>query len=325
MSKKSSPKNKADVSSTQKGLDYEDDLQKVYESMLKQKLVDAKVEKRVNLIDSEGGSHEIDLYWKFTLGSVQHQVAVQARNYASKIKKGDLIEFHKILELLPGQPVGLFITRTGYQSGALEYADKHGITLLTFRKPSDYGPEKKPVPDVIATLTVTETQYNCSVTLHLDLDSINKEKQRPITEEDLELAKSLVEGNKNNLDFYDEEGRVVNDFQRVKRILYPELARNPYVEDLVGRTFEFATPTFVLTREPKIPQLKINAITIKRIGKKSSYELEITADSIIKGILEELKTGNKTGNVYVFNNQFKSDGSFTFRFKVSDSGEFSLP
>jgi hypothetical protein len=43
---------------------------------------------------------------------------VHAKDWASKIKLGELIKFHKILELLPGQPVGLFITRTGYKKSA---------------------------------------------------------------------------------------------------------------------------------------------------------------------------------------------------------------
>ena len=67
----------------------------------------------------------MDLYWKFTRAGVEHQVVVQARDWASKIKIGHMMEFHMILELLPGQPVGLFITRTGFQKGALNYANDH--------------------------------------------------------------------------------------------------------------------------------------------------------------------------------------------------------
>jgi len=291
--------------------------------MLKQDLVDANVERRIKLRDSEGRLNEIDLYWTFTRAGVRHQVVVQAKNWTSKIEKGELIKFHKILELLPGQPIGLFITRTGYQKGAFEYASDHGIGLLTFRKPSDYQPEKKPEGVVFATITMEQIEYVNQSTLYFDLDAIYKETQRPLTKEESERAYGLLKNNialENDLDFYDEEGRVAADFQDILHTLYPEVARNPQVEDPAGRTFEFATPTFVRTRDTTIPRLKVNAITIKRVGEKLTHRLEVTADSVVKGILENLITGN----VQVFNIEFKAGGPFTIGLNVSDTGKFSL-
>ena len=54
MSKRHKARQKDNVSSAQKGSDFERDLEKVYESMLNQDLVDAKVERRAKLKDSEG-------------------------------------------------------------------------------------------------------------------------------------------------------------------------------------------------------------------------------------------------------------------------------
>lgn len=307
------PKSKNDVSSTQKGSAYERELQKIYESMLKQDLVDAKVERRVKLRDSEGRSHEIDLYWKFRRADVLHQVVVQAKDYASKIKISQLIEFHKTLELLPGQPVGLFITRTGFQKGAFDYANDHGIGLLRFRKPSDYrGSKKKPIPDI----KVKAIKHIHPLRLHIDLNWINEEKERlQITEEKLEQAKRLIVDADNNMNFYDEDGHVVTDFWAAMHVLYPDIEQNPTVEDHVGRAAEFTVPTFVLTKESTIPRLKVNAITIKRIMKKSIDSFEIAADNIIRGILENLASGE----VRVFNNEFRSDGSFTlFKFDTQE-------
>jgi hypothetical protein len=322
-SKRHNPRNGAGASSYEKGSDFERDLQKVYESMLKQELADAKVERRLNLIDSSGRLHEIDLYWTFTLAGVQHKVVVQAKDWATKIPLGELIKFHKILELLPGQPRGLFITRTGFQKGAFDYANDHGIGLLTFRKPSDYQPGKKPEGIIFATITAERIEYVYRSALHFDLDAINKEKQRPVAREELEQATGLLKDNialENNLAFYDEEGRVVANFQDSLHILYPELARNPQLEDLTGRTFEFAAPTFVLTRQSNIPRLKVDAITIARVGERVTDRLEVTADSVVKGILEDLITGQ----VQVFNNEFKAGGPITIPFEVSDNGRFFL-
>jgi hypothetical protein len=50
-----------------------------------------------------------------------------------------------VLEDLPGQPRGIFVTRNGYQSGAKEWAMAHGILLYELRE-ADYPPALPMVP-----------------------------------------------------------------------------------------------------------------------------------------------------------------------------------
>lgn len=44
---------------------------------------------------------------------------------------------------IPGQPRGIFITKTGYQKGAREIAEKLNIVLYELRKPTDKDWEGK--------------------------------------------------------------------------------------------------------------------------------------------------------------------------------------
>ena len=53
----------------------------------------------------------------------------EAKDWQSPVKKGQLIEFKGILDDLPGQPRGVFVTRTGYQQGAKDFAAAQGIIL----------------------------------------------------------------------------------------------------------------------------------------------------------------------------------------------------
>jgi hypothetical protein len=46
------------------------------------------------------------------------------------------LEFKGVLDDLPGQPRGAFVTRTGYQRGAKDFAAAHGIILYELGEPA---------------------------------------------------------------------------------------------------------------------------------------------------------------------------------------------
>jgi len=73
--------------------------------------------------------HVVDVYWKFEKGGIVYETIVQAKDWRSPVKKGQLIEFKGVLDDLPGQVRGVFVTRTGYQKGARDFAAAHKIIL----------------------------------------------------------------------------------------------------------------------------------------------------------------------------------------------------
>ena len=79
-------------------------------------------------------SHEIDVYWEFERSGVTYRTVVQAKDWINPVKQEQLIAFKKVLEDLPGQPRGIFVTRTGYQRGALQVAKATGIELYELRQ-----------------------------------------------------------------------------------------------------------------------------------------------------------------------------------------------
>lgn len=70
-------------------------------------------------------THQIDVLWEFEAGGIKYTTIVQAKDWATqRVDQGKLLQFKAILDDLPGQPRGLVIARKGFQSGAIEFAEK---------------------------------------------------------------------------------------------------------------------------------------------------------------------------------------------------------
>lgn len=81
-------------------------------------------------------THQIDVYWEYELAGIVHRVVVQAKDWGRVVDQGELLKFKSVLDDIPGQPRGIFVTRSGYQRGAKHYAKNHGIELYELDRPS---------------------------------------------------------------------------------------------------------------------------------------------------------------------------------------------
>ena len=119
------------------GRPYENLTQVIFQAILGQReFPNLKVEQDIRL-QGKTTSHQIDVYWKFEFGGIPHEAIVQAKNWAKRVEQVHLLAFKAILDDLPGQPKGIFVTRNGYQEGAREFALAHGILLYELRE-ADY-------------------------------------------------------------------------------------------------------------------------------------------------------------------------------------------
>jgi len=121
------------------GQPYEDLTQVIFQLILGQKDIPNVVVERDVTLQGKIRPHQIDIYWKFEVGGVSHEVIVQAKDWQKPVDQLHLLAFTKVLEDLPSQPRGIFVTRNGYQSGAKEWAMAHGILLYELRE-IDYPP-----------------------------------------------------------------------------------------------------------------------------------------------------------------------------------------
>jgi hypothetical protein len=74
---------------------------------------------------------------RFELGGVEYQTIVQTKNWGKPVDQLHLFAFKAILEDIPGQPRGIFVARSGYQSGAKEVALKLGILIYELKEAED--------------------------------------------------------------------------------------------------------------------------------------------------------------------------------------------
>jgi hypothetical protein len=111
------------------GQTYESLTQGIFQTILDQEAVqNIRVERNVQL-KGKSTSHQIDVYWKFVLGRLTYETIVEAKDWNKRVDQGRLLAFKAILDDLPGQPKGVFVTRTGYQEGAKDVAASQGIIL----------------------------------------------------------------------------------------------------------------------------------------------------------------------------------------------------
>jgi hypothetical protein len=106
----------------------------IFEALLKQSNAEnLEVEHNV-CIKGLKTCHQIDVFWKFRMGGVEHTVIVQVKKKKKRENKGELLLLQSVLLDVPGQPRGIFVSEHGYQKGALQVASTAGIAAYEIRE-----------------------------------------------------------------------------------------------------------------------------------------------------------------------------------------------
>ena len=84
-------------------------------------------------INNYDGTYQIDGKLEYRLMGVSYLTLVECKKYKGPIKREHIQILHdKIISL--GAHKGIFVTTSYFQSGALEYAEKHGLALISIIK-----------------------------------------------------------------------------------------------------------------------------------------------------------------------------------------------
>lgn len=81
-------------------------------------------------------SHQVDVYWEYRVGGVDHRVIINCKRYGGTVEVTDVLTLAGVLHDVPGA-VGVIVTTVGFQKGATDYARTHGIGLKVIRPPED--------------------------------------------------------------------------------------------------------------------------------------------------------------------------------------------
>lgn len=113
------------------GTSLEKDVQRVYSSLLNMRDEGVLVANSVFMTGKSGVQHEIDVYYEFMRAGIRHRVAIECKDWAKPVSKGQIQEFESKLRDI-GNITGVVISRNGYQSGADAFARHWDIMPLLF-------------------------------------------------------------------------------------------------------------------------------------------------------------------------------------------------
>ena len=139
----------------------------IFEALLKQdNIPNLEMEIKHNVtIPGLKTTHQIDVYWKFRVGGIDHIVIVQVKKERARAKQGDLLLFCAVLNDIPGQPMGIFVCQNGYQKGAAHVARTQGIATFEIREVSRNAPR----PGVTMTDLAIATMHFRPDTISLEM------------------------------------------------------------------------------------------------------------------------------------------------------------
>lgn len=80
-------------------------------------------------IETDDGDYQIDIYAEFVALSVRFKVIAECKRYTRPIEREKIALLSDKIRSLGGHK-GILISTSGFQSGASQYAEKHGIALL---------------------------------------------------------------------------------------------------------------------------------------------------------------------------------------------------
>ncbi len=109
--------------------------QRIYQKLVNNDVLKPTlVQHNVQLKGKSGCEHQIDVYWEYEVAGNMHRVAIECKNYDSPIPIGKVRDFKGVLDDL-NNVNGIMVSRRGYQKGAKQYAEEHGISLKGLRRP----------------------------------------------------------------------------------------------------------------------------------------------------------------------------------------------
>lgn len=149
-----------------KNTEYELLAQEIYQKLLNEENLTVSVEHNVK-IQGKSTKHQIDVYWKYQVAGIEHKVAIECKNYTKRISIGQVRDFYSVINDIGGT-IGIMVTKTGFQKGALTFAEANGISLVVLREliDEDWEGRIKYISTTIEAISIEVSSFN----IDLDLD-----------------------------------------------------------------------------------------------------------------------------------------------------------
>lgn len=262
------------------GTSYELLAKAIFQQLLEQDEVETiRLEHNVTF-QGKTTTHQIDVYWEFKVGAVVYHTCVQAKDWGQPVQQAHVMTFKSVLDDLPFRATGIMVSRSGYQSGAKEFAEGNGIGLYELRQMQ--------VDDWVGRIRSIQIKleamapYARDFKPHADEAWFKNESSRLGLKEGEQIS---IAGYTKELSLSDESGKVFGTFDSIVDSHLPR----PLVEKEAERiSLIFDTPVFVQTTHPILKQIKLTGFDITIGVSKMEQEILLNGDDIVHFILKNV-------------------------------------
>lgn len=138
-----------------------------------------------------GEDYQIDVYYEFVRAGVRHRVIIECKDWKSSVKREVINALESKVRDIPGV-IGVIISRSGYQSGAINLAKQNGILALTSDELPSLGtligerlrtvalPDETCIGEPFWTIMMTKAGENTGVWFALGLNRTEKKSYIPL-------------------------------------------------------------------------------------------------------------------------------------------------
>jgi len=257
------------------GKSYEVLTQKIFQELNNQQYVKNIEVKRDIILVGKTAKHQIDIFWEFEHSGISYFTIVQAKNWAKNVELAQLLTFKGVLDDLPNQPRGIFVTKTGYQKGAFDYAKNNGIVIFVLREP-----RKDDFEDQISTLNITFRVIKTEVQIiDIKMDKLWMKNALALNYSHGEHTLNFTIQNFEML--YDENGSELGTIYDIFRLS----GSGEMLNNTVTKKFDNA---YVKTSNGMTDKIKISEVTCKISDYDTDEELTFDLDGMVKHILENV-------------------------------------
>lgn len=256
--------------------EYEKLTQEIYQAINSlENVKNIDVQHNVRIEGKSGCKHQVDVYWEFELMGETHRVAIECKNYSKEVSVGRVRDFFGVLYDI-GDIKGIFVTKTGYQSGAIKYADYYNISLKELRFPTEKDWEGR-VKDIIINIHAFTTNIKKREP-QIDVNWLLKNTSYK------EVEEISLEGLTTDFLIVDSKGSKITDFYELESKLPYDWKEATDIE----HKYSFDDAFLVL---PNGNKFKLDGVCYVYDVLSDSTENVLEGEVITKAIFKDIKSG----------------------------------
>ncbi|MBX9939061.1 MAG: restriction endonuclease [Candidatus Obscuribacterales bacterium] len=241
-------------------------------------------------------THQIDVYWEFELAGNVFRVCIQAKDWKRKVTMEQVLAFRGVLNDIAGQPKGIMIASNGFQSGALDHAQTHGIELLVLDAADQE--ESKSIRVNFAGYRITPTDFKL------------------FADEEWNKANGFTPGAatvrvNTDMPLILEDGSL---WGTLGNAIYEAIPKLNKIGSFSGE-FVFPSPTFALTDNPDLPRSKLHKVWAQAEVSYSIQPVEVrrAVTNVLRSITNDKKyLVDDFGKLVMANKPFEASGLVEF-------------